>query len=154
MAVVHRVVASGTLGIVGIGASAGGLEALEAFFARVPVKSGLAYIVVQHLNPTQKAMLAALLQRVTALVVCEASEQMRVEADHVYVIPPNTELSLSQGRLHLAQPAEPRGMRLPVNVLFSSLARDQGALAIAVQRQHPHPLWCRCQFTHCRPREP
>ena len=120
------------VGIVGIGASAGGLEAFEQFFARVPARSGLAYIVVQHLDPTQKAMLAELLQRVTSLVVREAGEQMRVEADHVYVIPPNAELSLAQGMLHVMPPTEPRGMRLPVNVLFSSLARDQGALATGV----------------------
>ena len=118
--------------IVGIGASAGGLEAFEQFFARVPANAGLAYIVVQHLDPTQKAMLAELLQRVTPLSVCEAGEQMRVEADHVYVIPPNAELSLAQGVLHLTPPTEPRGMRLPVNVLFSSLARDQGASAVGV----------------------
>ena len=120
------------LSIVGIGSSAGGLEALEAFFARVPVKSGLAYVVVQHLDPTHKAMLVELLQRVTALSVREAGEQMRVEADHVYVIPPNAELSLKHGMLHLVPPAEPRGMRLPINVLFSSLAREQGALAVGV----------------------
>ena len=120
------------LSIVGIGTSAGGLEALEAFFTRVPVKSGLAYIVVQHLNPTHKAMLATLLQRVTRLSVREASEQMLVEANQVYVIPPNTEMSLKHGRLHLVPPAEPRGMRLPINVLFSSLAREQGALAVGV----------------------
>ena len=118
--------------IVGIGASAGGLEAFAQFFARVPARSGLAFIVVQHLDPTQKAMLAQLLQRVTSLIVREAGEQMRVEADHVYVIPPNAELSLAKGMLHLMPPAEPRGMRLPVNVLFSSLARDQGASAIGV----------------------
>jgi two-component system CheB/CheR fusion protein len=121
-----------TLGIVGIGASAGGLEALEAFFSRVPVRSGLAYIVVQHLNPTHKALLAELLQRVTALSVREAGEQMLVEANHVYVIPPNTEMSLSQGRLHLAPPDQPRGMRLPINVLFSSLAREQGVSGVGV----------------------
>lgn len=120
------------LSIVGIGTSAGGLEALEVFFARVPVKSGLAYIVVQHLNPSQNSMLAELLQQVTALSVREASEQMLVEANHVYVIPPNTEMSLSHGRLHLVPPAEPRGMRLPINVLFSSLAREQGTLAVGV----------------------
>jgi len=118
--------------IVGIGASAGGLEAFEQFFARAPVRSGLAYIVVQHLDPTQKAMLAELLQRVTSLSVREAGDQMHVEADHVYVIPPNAELSLAQGMLHLVAPTEPRGMRLPVNVLFSSMARDQGAAAIGV----------------------
>ncbi len=122
----------GIVGVVGVGASAGGLEALEQFFARVPVRSGLAYIVVQHLDPTQKAMLAELLQRVTSLSVQEAGEQMRVEADHVYVIPPNTELSLAQGTLHVMPPTEPRGMRLPVNVLFSSLACDQGAAAVGV----------------------
>ncbi|MCY7308189.1 MAG: PAS domain-containing protein [Rhodoferax sp.] len=116
----------------GIGGSAGALEAFERFLARVPVRSGLAYIVVQHLDPTQKAMLAELLQRVTSLSVREASQQMRVEADHVYVIPPNAELSLAQGMLHLTTPTEPRGLRLPVNVLFSSLARDQGASAIGV----------------------
>lgn len=116
----------------GIGASAGGLEAFEQFFARVPVRSGLAFIVVQHLDPTQKAMLAELLQRVTPLHVCEAAERMHVEADHVYVIPPNAELSLVQGMLHVMPPTEPRGMRLPVNVLFSSMARDQGAAAIGV----------------------
>ncbi len=118
--------------IVGIGASAGGLEALEHFFARVPERSGLAYIVVQHLDPTQKAMLAELLQRVTSMSVREAGEQMRVEADHVYVIPPNAELSLAQGVLHVTRPTEARGMRLPVNVLFSSLARHQGASAVGV----------------------
>ncbi|MEP7102657.1 MAG: chemotaxis protein CheB [Burkholderiales bacterium] len=118
--------------IVGIGASAGGLDAFEQFFARVPVRSGLAYIVVQHLDPTKKAMLVELLQRVTTLSVREAGEQMRVEADHVYVIPPNVELSLAHGMLRLAPPAEARGMRLPVNVLFSSMARDQGASAIGV----------------------
>ncbi len=120
------------MSIVGIGASAGGLEALEQFFTRVPVRSGLAYIVVQHLDPTQKAMLAELLQRVTSLSVREAAEEIRVKADHVYVIPPNAELSLAQGMLHVMPPTEPRGMRLPVNVLFSSLARDQGAAAIGV----------------------
>jgi len=118
--------------IVGVGASAGGLEALEQFFARVPAGSRLAYVVVQHMDPTQKAMLAVLLQRVTSLTVREAGEQMRIEPDHVYVIPPNAELSLAQGMLHVKPPTEPRGLRLPVNVLFSSLARDQGASAIGV----------------------
>ena len=118
--------------IVGIGASAGGLDALEQFFAQVPADAGLAYIVVQHLNPTQKAMLAELLQRVTTMRVQEAAEGMRVVADQVYVIAPNTELSVVQGVLHLTTPTEPRGTRLPVNVLFSSLARDQGASAIGV----------------------
>jgi two-component system, chemotaxis family, CheB/CheR fusion protein len=118
--------------IVGLGASAGGLEALEQFLAHVPPASGLAYVVVQHLDPTQKAMLTELLQRATAMPVCEATASMLVEPDVVYVIPPNTELTVAGGRLHLAEPAQPRGLRLPIDVLFCSLARDQGERAIGV----------------------
>lgn len=118
--------------IVGIGASAGGLPALEQFLSQVPPRSGLAYVVVQHLDPTVKAVLAELLQRVTPLPVREVVARMPVEPDHVYVIPPNTELSVAGGLLQLARPSKPRGMRLPINVLFSSLARDQGASAVGV----------------------
>jgi two-component system CheB/CheR fusion protein len=118
--------------IVGIGASAGGLLALEQFLEHVPPRSGLAYVVVQHLDPTQKAMLAELLQRATAMPVYVAKRNMRVEPNCVYVIPPNTELSIVDGTLNLRTPVEPRGMRLPINVLFSSLASTQGERAIAV----------------------
>ncbi|WP_421621442.1 chemotaxis protein CheB [Alkalilimnicola ehrlichii] len=119
-------------GIVGLGASAGGLTALEAFFAHARPGRGLAYIVVQHLDPTHKALLPQLLQRVTAMPVREAEHGLPVAADHVYVIPPNTELTLAGGALHLAKPMEPRGMRLPVNVLFASLASALGGRAIGV----------------------
>lgn len=118
--------------MVGIGASAGGFAALEEFFKQTPADSGMAYMVVQHLDPTQKAMLAELLQRSTAMPVREAQNGERVEPNHVYVIPPNTELSLNGGLVRLATPTEPRGMRLPVNILFSSLASSQGERAIAV----------------------
>ena len=118
--------------IVGIGASAGGLAALEEFLKQTPPDSGMAYVVVQHLDPTQKAMLPELLQRVTAMPVHEARQGMRIEPNHVYVIPPNAELSVVKGALRLTRPVEPRGMRLPVNVLFSSLASAQGERAIAV----------------------
>ena len=122
----------GTTRVVGLGASAGGLEALEQFLAQVPAGSGLAYVVVQHLDPTHKAMLVELLQRATLMPVREAAESMRVEPDVVYVIPPNNELSVVRGLLHLAQPSQPRGMRLPIDVLFCSLAREQGDRAIGV----------------------
>jgi two-component system, chemotaxis family, CheB/CheR fusion protein len=118
--------------VVGLGASAGGLEALQQFIANVPPASGLAYIVVQHLDPTHKAMLTELLQRGTTMPVREATGSMHVEPDVVYVIPPSTELTVADGRLHLAEPAQPRGRRLPVDVLFCSLARDQGERAIGV----------------------
>ena len=124
--------ASDAMRIIGIGTSAGGLVALEEFFKEVPLNSGVAYLVVQHLDPTQKAMLAELLQRVTSMPVSEAEDNKTIEPDHVYVIPPNTELSLSNGQLHLDKPSEPRGLRMPVNILFSSLARAQGDRAIAV----------------------
>jgi two-component system CheB/CheR fusion protein len=118
--------------IVGLGASAGGLAPLEEFLGHVPAASGLAYVVVQHMDPTHKAMLSELLQRATAMPVREATESMRIEPDCVYVIPPNAELSVIGGALHLSDPAQPRGRRLPVDVLFSSLARDQGERAIGV----------------------
>ena len=117
---------------VGLGASAGGLIVLEQFLAHVPPLSGLAYVVVQHLDPTQKAMLVELLQRSTAMPVLEATDTMRLEPDVVYVIPPNKELTVAGGLLHLAEPAQPRGMRLPIDLFFSSLARDQGEQSIGV----------------------
>ncbi len=122
----------GTTRIVGLGASAGGLEVLEQFLAHVPAASGLAYVVVQHLDPTHKAMLAELLQRATKMPVREVARGTQVEPDTVYVIPPNSELTVANGALHLALPVQPRGLRLPIDVLFSSLARDQGERAIGV----------------------
>ncbi|MDO8273460.1 MAG: CheR family methyltransferase [Gammaproteobacteria bacterium] len=118
--------------IVGIGASAGGLVALEQFLEKTPPDTGLAWIVVQHLDPTQKALLPELLQRVTAMPVHEATQGMRIKSDNLYVIPSNTELTVVNGALMLAKPAEPRGLRLPINILFSSLARACGDGAIAV----------------------
>ena len=117
---------------VGVGASAGGLAVIEAFLARVPASSGLSYVVVQHLDPTHKAMLVELLQRSTPMLVVEACDAMRLEPDVVYVIPPNKDLTVLRGVLHLAVPAQPRGLRLPIDTLFSSLARDQGERAIGV----------------------
>lgn len=118
--------------VVGLGASAGGLAALEAFLSQVPPLSGLACVVVQHMDPTRKGMLVELLQRVTVLPVQEAADGMRLQPDHVYVIPPNKDLTVSAGALRLESPAQPRGMRLPIDRLFSSLARDSGERAIGV----------------------
>ncbi len=118
--------------IVGIGASAGGFAAIEKFISQIVPECGLAYIIVQHLDPTQRALLAELLQRTTELPVNEAENGVLVEANHIYVIAPNTELSVVNSRLKTAKPTEPRGLRLPVNVLFSSLASSQGERAIGV----------------------
>ncbi|WP_341939092.1 chemotaxis protein CheB [Marinimicrobium sp. C2-29] len=118
--------------IVGIGASAGGLAALEDFFRNTPADTGMAFIVVQHLDPTQKALLPELLQRITSMPVQEAQDNQRIEPNAVYVIPSNAELRVVDDRLKLEPPHEPRGMRLPIDVLFSSLASAQGDRAIAV----------------------
>lgn len=118
--------------IVGIGASAGGLASLEDFFRNTPLNTGMAFLVVQHLDPTQKALLPELLQRYTKMPVHEAQQNMAIQADSVYVIPPNRELRVLDNTLKLEQPAEPRGLRLPINVLFSSLASAQSERAIAV----------------------
>ncbi len=118
--------------VVGLGASAGGLAVLGEFLAGVPAKSGMAYVVVQHLDPTHKAMLVELLQRTTPMPVRQAAEGMSLDADAVYVIPPNNDLTLAGGILHLEPPAEPRGHRLPIDRLFSSLARELGERAVGV----------------------
>lgn len=117
---------------VGLGASAGGLVAIEQFLSEVPEGSGLSYVVVQHLDPTRKALLVELLQRSTHMRVVEAAEGMGLERNVVYVIPPNKDLTVVDGVLRLAPPVQPRGLRLPVDLLFSSLARDQGESAIGV----------------------
>ncbi len=121
-----------TLRIVGLGASAGGLAPLEAFFTQVSPQSGLAYVVVQHLNPTQKNMLVALLQKVTRMPVSEVTSNTAPQADHVYVLPPDAEVTLSKGRLLLEAPTEKRGLRLPIDALLTSMATDLGRNAVGV----------------------
>ncbi|MBF0480635.1 MAG: PAS domain-containing protein [Desulfovibrionaceae bacterium] len=118
--------------VVGIGASAGGLEALELFLSAVPDNSGLAYVVVQHLDPTQKGVMAELLQRLTRMPVAQAKDRMQIQPDHVYVIPPNKNISIIHGKLHLFVPVEARGLRLPIDFFFRSLAEDQGKSGIGV----------------------
>lgn len=118
--------------IVGIGASAGGLASLEDFFRNTPNDTGMAFLVVQHLDPTQKALLPELLQLYTEMPVHEARQNMAIRSDSVYVIPPNRELRVVDETLKLEPPAQPRGLRLPINVLFSSLASAQNERAIAV----------------------
>jgi two-component system, chemotaxis family, CheB/CheR fusion protein len=116
--------------IVGIGASAGGLEALEQFLGSVPEISGMAYVVIQHLDPTQKGMLPELLQRITKIQVLQVKDRMKVKPNCIYVIPPNTSMSVFKGVLHLFDPIEARGMRLPIDFFLRSLADDQKEFAI------------------------
>ncbi|NVO18849.1 MAG: PAS domain-containing protein [Bacteroidetes bacterium] len=118
--------------IVGIGASAGGLEALEQFLGNVPDNSGLAYVVIQHLDPTQKGLLPELLQRISGMKVLQVSDRMQVKPDCIYVIPPNKSMSILKGVLHLFEPVEARGLRLPVDFFLCSLAEDLLDRSIAV----------------------
>ncbi|MFZ2269234.1 MAG: chemotaxis protein CheB [Azonexus sp.] len=118
--------------VVGIGCSAGGLEALDAFLSHVPPGCGMAFVIVQHLDPSHSSALAELLQRVTSMPVAEATDRMRLAPDHVYVIPPNKDLSLLHGVLHLLKPVEQRGLRLPVDFFLRSLADDRQHKAIGV----------------------
>lgn len=118
--------------IVGIGASAGGLEALEQFLRHVPEGSGLAFVIVQHLDPTRLGSLPELLQRATGMEVLLACDRMRVKPNGVYVIPPNKDLSILHGVLHLFEPTSPRGQRLPIDYFFRSLAEDQQERSVGV----------------------
>jgi len=117
--------------IVGIGASAGGLEALELFLANVPAGSGMAFVIVQHLDPTHKGMLTELLQRGTSMQVFQVKDRMRVEANCVYVIPPNKDMSILHGVLHLLDPVARRGLRLPINFFFTRWPMTSGSTASA-----------------------
>ncbi len=118
--------------IVGIGASAGGLEAFKSFFANMPSDSDMVFILVQHLAPDHTSLLAELLGRTTSMPVREAVDGARVEPRHVYVIPPNATLTLAQRVLKVTSPAPPREHRWPINTFFTSLAQDQGDCAVCV----------------------
>jgi len=118
--------------IVGIGASAGGLEAICEFFGAMPNDSGLAFVIVQHLSPTQKSLAAEIVGKHTAMPVQQASEGVRLEANRVYTLPPNTYPSIHGGCLHLGVPENARGPRLPIDHFFASLGEDQHERAIGI----------------------
>ncbi|ACM22127.1 protein glutamate methylesterase CheB and methyltransferase CheR [Geotalea daltonii FRC-32] len=118
--------------IVGIGASAGGLEALEQFLGHVPENSDMAFVIVQHLDPTHKGVLPELLQHTTGMEVFQVVDRMRVKTNCVYVIPPNKDMSMLHGVLHLFEPTAPRGLRLPIDFFLRSLAEDRQEHSIGV----------------------
>jgi two-component system CheB/CheR fusion protein len=122
----------GSFPIVGIGASAGGLEALEKFFPKMPADSGMAFVVVPHLDPGHESMMTDLLGRRTEMPVTEAREGMAVEPDHIYVIPPNRDMSIFHRTLSLVEPKKAHGLRMPIDSFFRSLAEDQGESSICI----------------------
>jgi two-component system, chemotaxis family, CheB/CheR fusion protein len=120
--------------VVGIGASAGGLAAFEAFFSAMPADRdvGAAFVLVQHLPPDHKSLLTELVGRYTRMRVLEVTDGMTVEPDCAYIIPPNHDMAFMGGVLHLLEPTSPRGLRLPIDFFFRSLAQDQRERAIGV----------------------
>jgi two-component system CheB/CheR fusion protein len=118
--------------IVGIGASAGGLEALEQFFENMPKDNGMAFVVIQHLDPNHVGIMPELLQRTTTMKVIQASDRLKVKPNYVYVIPPGKSMSLLKGALHLFAPVETRGLRLPIDIFFRSLADDLQEKSIGI----------------------
>jgi two-component system CheB/CheR fusion protein len=118
--------------IVGIGASAGGLEAFEQFFRSVPADSGMAFVLVSHLDPDHDSMLTEIMQRTTRMPVTEARDQMRVEPNRVYTLPPNREMAIFHGVLQLNEPEMPRGQRMPIDAFLRSLAEDQGERSVGI----------------------
>ena len=118
--------------IAGIGASAGGLEALEQFLQHVPEHSGIAFVIVQHLDPNHKGLMPELLQRTTGMEVFQVRDLMKIKPNCVYVIPPNKDMSILHGVLHLFEPTAPRGLRLPIDFFLRSLAEDRQEHSIGV----------------------
>jgi two-component system, chemotaxis family, CheB/CheR fusion protein len=123
---------TGAFPIVGIGASAGGLEAFTQLLQHIPVTTGLAFVLVQHLDPTHESMLPELLSRVTKMPVRQVQKGMTVEPNHIYVTPPNANMSISGMTLRLVSRSETHGLHMPIDHFFRSLAQQHGSRAIGI----------------------
>jgi two-component system CheB/CheR fusion protein len=118
--------------VVGIGASAGGIEALEAFFAAMPAENGMTFVVVMHLDPRHESWLADIISRRTSMPVTIVQDGEAIEPGRVYVLPPGAIVSISEGRLHLRERGAGAGERAPVDIFFNSLAEDCGENAVGI----------------------
>lgn len=118
--------------VVGIGASAGGLEALQEFFKAMPANSGAAFVVVQHLSPDYKSLMDELLARYTSMTIHRVTDGMMVEENHIYLIPPRMNMTIFHGRLYLSEHSANRTLNLPIDIFLRSLAKDQEKNAIAI----------------------
>jgi chemotaxis response regulator CheB len=118
--------------VVGIGASAGGVQALRKFFAHVPEHPRMAYVVILHLSPDHDSQLAEVLQSVSLLPVIKVEQRVRVEPDHVYVIPPNKSLEMVDGHIEVSEVTSNETRRAPVDIFFRTLAQSQGPRAVSV----------------------
>jgi two-component system, chemotaxis family, CheB/CheR fusion protein len=117
---------------VAVGASAGGLEAIEAFFSHMPPDSGLGFVVIQHLSPDYKSLMVELLSKKTPMSVHRAEDGMWVLPNHVYLIPPKKNLTIFHGKLLLSEQDHSKGINLPIDVFLRSLAEDQGEKTVAI----------------------
>ncbi len=120
------------LPIVGIGASAGGLEAFEQFFTNMPSDVGMAFALIQHLDPDHKSILSELIRRYTQMKVFEVKDGMNVEPNCIYIIPPNRYMAILHGTLQLIEPTEPYRHKEPIDFFLRSLAQDQGVHSIGI----------------------
>ncbi len=118
--------------IVGIGASAGGLEAFEQFFTHMPPDRGIAFVLVPHLAPAYKGIMPELIKRYTKMKVFQVEDGMKVQPDCVYIIPPNRDMAILHGTLRLLEPSTSRGLRLPIDFFFRQLAEDQKEKGISI----------------------
>ncbi len=118
--------------VVGLGASAGGLEALEKFFTNLPPKPGMAFVVITHMDPHHKSLMRELLSKYTQMEVLQAVDDTPVAPDSVYIIPPNKDLTIAGGVLHTQEPSAYRGVRQPIDLFFRSLAEDQLENAVCI----------------------
>jgi len=118
--------------VVGIGASAGGIEAFTQLLSHLPIDTGMAFVLVQHLAPHQESMLSVILSRTTRMPVTEVQDGMKVEPNHVYVIPPNAKMTIADGHLRLMPREQVRGQFMSVDAFFLSLAHNRGDKAIGV----------------------
>ncbi len=118
--------------VVGIGASAGGLESLEKLFQNLPADTGMAFVIIQHLSPDFKSMMFELLARDTNMEIHRVEDGMQIEANHVYLLPPKKEIIIAGGELHLIDKDVNKGLTLPIDRFFESLARECGTRAIGI----------------------
>ncbi len=128
----HHEDSSSAISVVGIGASAGGLEAFKTFFQAMPTHSDMAFVLVQHLDPNHESMMTDLLAKYTQMPVLEIENDMLIVPNTVFMIPPNKYLFVKNGRLHLTEPVVKRGMRMPIDFLFRSMAEELQERAICI----------------------
>ena len=118
--------------VVGMGASAGGLDAIEKFFSNMPSDSGMAFVIIMHFDPSSKSVMVEILKRYTKMEVHQAEDRMKIEPDSVYIIPPNKDMAILHGTLQLLEPMVSRGIRHPIDFFFRSLSEDYKEKAICI----------------------